>query len=699
MDLTNHEAELVDDLQRRELKARKSLLPVRADVLRSLILGIPVRLPGETHPRKIQIPQWGVHLAHLSVNGELDLSHAAHPDGKALCPIKFEECVFLAPIRLDGANLSELSLMDSQVRHIEATGTTVNGSVNLSRICPLSRENPETRKFDFGPCSANFSSATIKGDFVAFGAVFSPSTGHPPLELSLASIGGNCLLDSQTAGSQTAKVFYRFIAIGGIEASLTQIGGMMTLRGAYVGGHLNLENARIAGGLYLGPVLNDSADRSELVSFESHGTLHFMSLRIGGRLSIDGASLDPKGELALNLSNAEIGEMLYLGHGPFPPIKNVDPTRLKIRGGVLVVATRVKWFFKAEGVDLNFDSENSEGSTGAPNNAGRQVAPLTIAACELYQVDFSDVVASAISFQSSKVTLTCDINDIKVDSLDLTDAVIATDLTLDGLSFRAPPTSATTREKGESRQQLSLNGTTVGSTLILRNLDWISKETDDDKVVVDLRACRTRYLDDEEDAENWGPSTLIRTADLRYEAAPERTTQGHLKWLSLQYKGPKPEDDEFIPSSYNYLSKALREEGYEEEADRVLSAKLTIEQLKLSRFGRWKRSLPKSGPIRVLYFFQLLFLGPYWFLRFMFWWLFRLFFDYGLSQVRTVCTFVTLVLLGWAGAHVADYGFKALHIKPVLVVQANPVNTVAVPAPGGNDSEPITTGFPVGQGL
>jgi len=83
----------------------------------------------------------------------------------------------------------------------------------------------------------------------------------------------------------------------------------------------------------------------------------------------------------------------------------------------------------------------------------------------------------------------------------------------------------------------------------------------------------------------------------------------------------------------------------------------------------------------------------------MLWWLYRQLFDYGLSQTRTVSTFVTLVLFGWAGAYVADHGSQALHIEPVLVVQANPVHTVAVPASEGKTPELGTIGFPVGKGV
>jgi len=175
----------------------------------------------------------------------------------------------------------------------------------------------------------------------------------------------------------------------------------------------------------------------------------------------------------------------------------------------------------------------------------------------------------------------------------------------------------------------------------------------------------------------------------------------------LQYATGAPTDDEFFPSTYNYLSKILREEGHEDEADRVLSEKLTVEKLKLSRFARWKSERSLQGRQegedhtfrRKLAYLGLLLLAPYWLLRFVFWWLARKLFNYGLSVVRTLSTFIILVLIGWGAAYVADHGLTRFHIKPVLVVEANAVNTVAVPVSKATGPEDITTGFPLANGV
>jgi len=130
----------------------------------------------------------------------------------------------------------------------------------------------------------------------------------------------------------------------------------------------------------------------------------------------------------------------------------------------------------------------------------------------------------------------------------------------------------------------------------------------------------------------------------------------HKDWLNRQYENPKrPILKEFTPSAYDQLSKVLREEGHDNEAKRVLSAKFSV-----------KRKVDVPFPA-----------APFWFL-------YHRLFDYGLSALYAFATFLLCLLLG-------TYGVKqALHSQvpgkdmkgnpistSVLVVTTGAVNTVA----------------------
>jgi len=138
-----------------------------------------------------------------------------------------------------------------------------------------------------------------------------------------------------------------------------------------------------------------------------------------------------------------------------------------------------------------------------------------------------------------------------------------------------------------------------------------------------------------------------------------------LKWLRKQYSNDKPNHKEYSPSAYERLSKYFRDEGLYDDARRVTIEQLTLER-KFRTFGPWRPFV----------------------------WLFGVCFDYGLSPLRAVTTFIVLIFVGWGAATVADQGlqwtppfepqlnragFWALQIDPVLEVTTSTVNSVATP--------------------
>ena len=155
---------------------------------------------------------------------------------------------------------------------------------------------------------------------------------------------------------------------------------------------------------------------------------------------------------------------------------------------------------------------------------------------------------------------------------------------------------------------------------------------------------------------------ILSEADFRTPAWRSR-----MQWLNLQYKTRRPTRDEYLPEPYESLAKAFRLEGEYDEARRITSARLTIERkLNVHVMFRWLV------------------------------WLYALCFDYGLSPLRAVVTFISCIAVGWAAVTVADAGFdqsrfdkslpgqmlgslniKIPPIRPVLVVDANAVTSIA----------------------
>jgi hypothetical protein len=129
-----------------------------------------------------------------------------------------------------------------------------------------------------------------------------------------------------------------------------------------------------------------------------------------------------------------------------------------------------------------------------------------------------------------------------------------------------------------------------------------------------------------------------------------------LAWLELQYQGHDPTPLEYFPDPYEQLTKAFREEGDYDSARYVTTERLDIERR-------------QSGPVpRVLLL------------------LYAWGFGYGLSPLRALSTFTACLLLGGIAAWAADHGLDGtplewLHVKPVLVVDANAVAIVAMTKP------------------
>lgn len=126
-----------------------------------------------------------------------------------------------------------------------------------------------------------------------------------------------------------------------------------------------------------------------------------------------------------------------------------------------------------------------------------------------------------------------------------------------------------------------------------------------------------------------------------------------LAWLNLQYfDAQRPQTAEFTPGAYEQLVKTLNADGAYNDAHRIISSKLTLE----SRLN--------PNPLH-----KIAWGGFHWF------------FNYGLSPVRAVLTFIFCILLGSAATYVADKGLPGQFrqwfpkVGHVLFISAAPPET------------------------
>jgi hypothetical protein len=142
------------------------------------------------------------------------------------------------------------------------------------------------------------------------------------------------------------------------------------------------------------------------------------------------------------------------------------------------------------------------------------------------------------------------------------------------------------------------------------------------------------------------------------------SADAHIQWLNHQYVDPrKPKPEEFVSSAYDRLSEALRDDGHDNEAKRVLSAKFNV-----------KRKVDVPGIAQPL------------------WWAYYFFFDYGLSATNALLTFAGCVAFGFFFFRVATQGFQPLSLRPVMVVTSGPLTMMAIPDKHPTPDSPYTVG-------
>lgn len=311
INLTKDEDELVKAVEHGSRATFKHREPIRAEVLRHIILGLPLlRIRVGVRVREVPCARTGAGISIVGAvitDGPLELGGATGDDGGPLCPLEFEQCRFDGGFRAAHAHFSRLGLRNCQFRDlpdppdppgavpaqpvptIDLAGAWFDSGVTLRAITP---DRPADHLW------IRAAGARIPGLLdLSLSVLVAPAddrarrmTSEPPvaaIDLERAEIGGDLrLLNGVTC-------------TGRIHAPGLQVRGDVRLSGASIHieekenkaeeeAGLNLQSARIGGML----ILDDrrpAADRKtgELDRFSCNGAINLRAAEIGDDLHIE----------------------------------------------------------------------------------------------------------------------------------------------------------------------------------------------------------------------------------------------------------------------------------------------------------------------------------------------------------------------------------------------------------------------------
>jgi hypothetical protein len=341
-----------------------------ADLLRRFC----VHRPGDVDPR-------GIRLSGVIITGPLDLTGVEVP-----FPLRFDRCEFEhAPI-LHGAKVKELAITGcARLPGLLANGISVQGDVELSRTQVVGSHPTSastSRKAAIWLCESE-----IGGRLLCVDTTITPDKGERSIQADRMRVGG------------TVRFLHNFHACGEMRLVGAQIIGSLDLTGAWIesdGLALDLGDASVNGNVFLvtspagrQPRIKGRIDMSSMrvdgeflirnaalaKSATNEGTHHskvrfhgkaltasrltvgaeisiegqttiiggvdFSSSELGG-LSIErGCQITAPGEIAIDLTNAEVRSDVQVSEG------------VHIRGTLLMVGARLRGRLHLDGVVLS----------------------------------------------------------------------------------------------------------------------------------------------------------------------------------------------------------------------------------------------------------------------------------------------------------------------------------------------------------
>lgn len=301
---------------------------IRAELLIELLAAPP---PAGTPPRR------AIRLCGATITGPLNLETVS-----LNCPLLLELCRFTEPVVLDDATAPKLSFSGCHVPGFSAKrlrtagnlaldqGFTVTAGLNLmgARIGGqlLLNDARISRPQDLDSVAAagtvwalTADGITVEQDLFARGQF----TADGQVRLLSAHIKGQLDMTGAHLDASAARQFANPDRIALFANHLTvdadmqlegiSVEGRIYLRGADIGGHLMLDNARLTNpGSFtlMGHHMSVGQDMSCSGGFTSEGEISLSAARIGGHLSLLGASLSNPGRRALDAEWITIGQSL-----------------------------------------------------------------------------------------------------------------------------------------------------------------------------------------------------------------------------------------------------------------------------------------------------------------------------------------------------------------------------------------------------
>ena len=272
----------VADFTRREGYSADSKPRIKAELLRQLLLG---RVEG------VNILPPGVRILGVRVEGPVDLRDCA---GEGLAALCLEDCDFDDAINLANSRVARLSIRQSRIRGLLASGLSSDGHVDFTGVTAFPAAGPIA--------FVDLRGARIRGSVTGSGATLKALPqdqnveGHFPafaLDLTLATVDGALVVDRG------------FTAEGGVSLHTAVIGGPIQATSA------SFTAAALGGYAILASTLRVGASVMLNGGFSATGLVSFDDVNVEGVFDCSGARFSNKGSTALSLSRARIDRGAY----------------------------------------------------------------------------------------------------------------------------------------------------------------------------------------------------------------------------------------------------------------------------------------------------------------------------------------------------------------------------------------------------
>lgn len=520
-----------------EQDARPSTI-IRGEVIRKLLLGLPVKLCDEPQARFVQVHATGLHLFFAKIEGVIDLHNGRGPSGEPLPPLYLTECELPDSVIVSHAHFRYLSLSYCKLSHLIGNGVCVEGHLDIDRVSSSQLDGSTTGMDGKGMCWAELRGAHIHGHLDTSGSKFvcmENSTNRKilpdwysfALDLHRSKIDGSAFLSDGMS------------CIGGVDFSLTHVGGdvllpmavlkagdgcALDLSSSHIGGDVSLWQLRIKGLKAVGEREGSpKADDQDTEPYKPEdGLINFFDASIKGSLYATGALIDD-----FHLFGAKIGNNLVLS------LREVAAPEVKQKRTKRRIAL-LGWRLRRR-------------------------------------------ITQRIDLRHAKVHLLADENGTGIPS--------SAKLLLEGFEFETFYTDA--RPKGHDTRNFGLFVSLLFGCAVLALIGWSQFLFNAFHMMTPHWATvilHSRWLL----VVAWAPAVAM---GLLYALSSKMTPLSMLRirWLNLQYTGrfTWQNKNDYSPGPYEQLVRVFRAQGFFKEARQIAMHRLCVErQMKTSIFAR-----------------------------------------------------------------------------------------------------------------